>query len=81
MLSKKAQYAFHALSYRVERVDEGPVLISKIAEEKGIFQKFLEAILLELKRGGILGSKKGKGGLLPDKSPQRSASYPCHSVD
>ena len=61
MLSKKAQYAFHALSYLVERADEGPVLISKIAEEKGISQKFLEAILLELKRGGILGSKKGKG--------------------
>lgn len=62
MLSKKAQYAFHALSYLVERAEEGPVLISKIAEEKGISQKFLEAILLELKRGGILGSKKGKGG-------------------
>ena len=62
MLSKKAQYAFHALSFLVEYADQGPVLISKIAEEKGISQKFLEAILLELKRGGILGSKKGKGG-------------------
>ena len=62
MLSKKAQYAFHALTYLVEQVERGPVLISEIAQEKQISQKFLEAILLELKRGGILGSKKGKGG-------------------
>lgn len=62
MLSKKAQYAFHALSYLVEKKEDGPVLISAIAKEKNISQKFLEAILLELKRGGLLGSKKGKGG-------------------
>lgn len=62
MLSKKAQYAFHALTYLVEHAEQGPTLISTIASEKGISQKFLEAILLELKRGGILGSKKGKGG-------------------
>lgn len=41
---------------------EGPTLISTIAEEENIPQKFLEAILLELKNDGILGSKKGKGG-------------------
>ncbi|MCH2199718.1 MAG: Rrf2 family transcriptional regulator [Flavobacteriales bacterium] len=62
MLSKKAQYAFHALTYLVEKEGEGPVQISNIAQEKGISLKFLEIILLELKRGGILGSKKGKGG-------------------
>jgi Rrf2 family protein len=62
MLSKKAVYAFHALSYLSERNQNSPVLISEIAREKNISQKFLEQILLELKKGGILGSKKGKGG-------------------
>jgi Rrf2 family protein len=38
------------------------VLISSIAESERIPQKFLEAILLELKRNGYLNSKKGKGG-------------------
>jgi Rrf2 family protein len=38
------------------------VLISKVAKEEGIPQKFLELILLELKNHGILQSKKGKGG-------------------
>lgn len=62
MLSKKSQYAFRALSYLVGKKNEGPVLISDIASEKKIPVKFLENILLELKKGEILDSKKGKGG-------------------
>lgn len=62
MLSKKTQYAFHALTYLAENLDKGPVLISEISQERKISLKFLENILLELKKAGILGSKKGKGG-------------------
>ncbi len=62
MLSRKAQYAFRALTLLVDKYQEGPVLISEIAKKKRIPVKFLENILLELKRGGILDSKKGKGG-------------------
>src|SRR5688500_15239609 len=62
MLSKKSQYAFNALTYLAEKYNSGPVLISEIAKEKQIPLKFLENILLELKKAGMLGSKKGKGG-------------------
>jgi Rrf2 family protein len=62
MLSNKAQYAFRALTYLVDKYNEGPVLISDIARKKKIPLKFLENILLELKKAGILESKKGKGG-------------------
>ena len=62
MLSKKSQYAFKALGYLAERYKEGPVLISEIASKKKIPLKFLENILLELKKADILDSKKGKGG-------------------
>ena len=62
MLSKKAKYAMLALVHLAKHQDEGPVLISKIAEEENIPQKFLEAILLDLKKDGMLASKKGKGG-------------------
>ena len=62
MLSKKSQYAFKALTYLTEKFNEGPVLISEIARKKRIPLKFLENILLELKKAGILDSKKGKGG-------------------
>ena len=62
MLSKKTKYALHALTYLGKHKDEGTVLIHDIAEEHGISHKFLENILLELRKAGYLGSKKGKGG-------------------
>jgi len=62
MLSKKSQYAFKALIYLTEKYKHGPVLISEISKKKKIPLKFLENILLELKKADILDSKKGKGG-------------------
>lgn len=62
MLSKKTQYAFRALGVLVENYNKGPVLISDIARRKKIPLKFLENILLQLRKEGILESKKGKGG-------------------
>lgn len=62
MLSKKTKYGLKALSYISQKEIGTPILISEIAEEKNIPRKFLEAILLQLKNSGFLGSKKGKGG-------------------
>ncbi|MFN5237343.1 MAG: RrF2 family transcriptional regulator [Bacteroidota bacterium] len=62
MLSKKAQYAIKALSYLSERYEQGPVLIGEISEKQQIPLKFLERILLDLNKAGVLSSKKGKGG-------------------
>jgi Rrf2 family protein len=72
MLSMKSQYAFKALTYLSEKFNEGPVLISEIAKKKKIPLKFLENILLELKKAEILDSKKGKGGgYFLKKSPDK----------
>ncbi|UTW62034.1 Rrf2 family transcriptional regulator [bacterium SCSIO 12741] len=62
MISKKTKYALLALGYLAEKYDQGPQLISEIAVETKIPKKFLEAILLELKKIGVLSSKMGKGG-------------------
>lgn len=62
MLSKKTQYAFQALMYLAQNQKNGPVLIAEIAQKKKIPLKFLENILLEMRKDGILESKKGKGG-------------------
>lgn len=62
MLSKKTKYAINALVYLAKCKTDQPTLISEIAQHENIPQKFLEAILLDLKRSGILASKKGKGG-------------------
>lgn len=48
--------------YLAQKQEEGPVLIAEIALKRNIPLKFLENILLELKKNGILDSKKGKGG-------------------
>lgn len=62
MLSSKTKYGLHAVIYLTRKFDKGPILISELAKAEHIPQKFLEAILLELKNHGILQSKKGKGG-------------------
>ena len=62
MLSKKTQYAMKALAYMAERKKDGPLLIAEISKKKKIPLKFLENILLELKKADLLESKKGKGG-------------------
>ena len=62
MLSKKTKYAFHALTYLGKQEEKVPTLISEIAVETKVPKKFLEAILLDLKKAGILTSKMGKGG-------------------
>jgi Rrf2 family protein len=62
MLNKKTQYALQALMFLAEQQNYEPVLIAVIAEKKQIPLKFLESILLQLKKEGILESKKGKNG-------------------
>jgi Rrf2 family protein len=62
ILSKKTQYAIVALTRLAKDYNNGPIQIKEIAESEKIPQSFLENILLELRKMGILGSKLGKSG-------------------
>ncbi|MDD3457871.1 MAG: Rrf2 family transcriptional regulator [Weeksellaceae bacterium] len=62
MLTKRAKYGLKAMKYLAEQPTASPVLISEISEQENIPFKFLQGILLSLKRHGFLDSKKGKGG-------------------
>ena len=62
MLSMKAKYGLRALTLLAREYGKGPILIGDLARQERIPQKFLEIILLDLKKKGILQSKKGKGG-------------------
>ncbi len=62
MLSKKSKYAIKALLALAKEYGKGPVLISSISDNENIPKKFLEAILLEFRKTGVLGSKRGVGG-------------------
>jgi Rrf2 family protein len=71
MLSQKGRYALHALIVLAEHDGEEPMMIADIAEEAGVPRKFLEQILLELRKRGILRSLRGRsGGYLLAKSPK-----------
>jgi Rrf2 family protein len=62
LLSRKAKYGIKAMIVLGKKYGTSPVLISEIARQEHIPQKFLEAILLNLKHHKLLESKKGKGG-------------------
>lgn len=62
MLSQKAKYALQAVLVMAARADDIPVHIADIAASEGIPRKFLEAILLELRKHGVLTSRRGPGG-------------------
>jgi Rrf2 family protein len=62
MLSKKTKYGIKALTF-IARQEKGvKVQIATISESENISHKFLESILLTLRKAGVLGAKKGKGG-------------------
>ena len=62
MISKKTKYGLKALGYLAKQPEGKVTLISEIAEKQNISHKFLESILLTLKKQGVLGSRRGKGG-------------------
>jgi Rrf2 family protein len=62
MISKKTIYAFKALIHLAGTPSGQPVLIADLAINENIPKKFLEFILLSLRKGGILQSRIGKGG-------------------
>jgi Rrf2 family protein len=61
-ISKRTQYGLKAMLALGKRYRQKPVLIATLSREESIPLKFLEVILLDLKRHGLLESKKGKGG-------------------
>lgn len=64
-LSSKGRYAVRALFDIAFYNDGQPTQVRDIAERQGIPQRFLEQIFQDLKRAGIVGSKRGpQGGYL-----------------
>ena len=74
MLSQKARYALRALFALGAHKGREPVMIADIAEQANVPRKFLEQILLELKKSGIVHSQRGKfGGYTLGRPPENIA--------
>ncbi|HIQ16389.1 MAG TPA: Rrf2 family transcriptional regulator [Novosphingobium capsulatum] len=60
MLSNKGKYGLKAMTHLVGVTQ--PMLADDIAKDNAIPRKFLDVILMELKRAGLVSGKKGRGG-------------------
>lgn len=61
-ISARADYAVRAALELAVRQDDGPVKAEEIAAVQDIPHKFLEGILGDLRRAGIVESRRGGGG-------------------
>jgi Rrf2 family protein len=71
-LSKKTEYALRALAeLAIRGQEEGHVQAQELARGEKIPVKFLEQILLSLKKAGIVQSRRGAGGgYVLNRSPE-----------
>ena len=75
MLSQKARYALRAMLHMAEHEKAGSLQIADIAEGASVPRKFLEQILLELKRRGLVHSIRGRNGGYNLGRPTREISF------
>ncbi|MER6462935.1 Rrf2 family transcriptional regulator [Streptomyces sp. NPDC093272] len=61
-ISARADYAVRAVLELAVRQDDGPVKAEELAGAQDIPHKFLEGILGDLRRAGIVDSRRGGGG-------------------
>ncbi|MBU1148109.1 MAG: Rrf2 family transcriptional regulator [Candidatus Omnitrophica bacterium] len=70
-VSYKCDYAFKAMLELALNYNKGVVSIQELAKKGDIPDKFLEQVLLTLKKGGFVDSKRGvSGGYLLAKPPE-----------
>ena len=70
MLAQKTRYALRSLLYLAEDSGEAPVRLARIAQTQQVPPKYLELIMLELKKAGLVTSVRGpKGGYRLTRDP------------
>lgn len=62
MLTRRSKYGLKALFFLAREHARGPIPASEVASREGIPEKFLQGILLDLTRRGIVSSRRGQGG-------------------
>lgn len=62
MVNKRTKYGLNALLVLARAQGEAPLSAAVIADRARVPVKFLEAILLDLRKAGMIVSRKGRGG-------------------
>jgi len=71
MLAQKTRYALRSLLFLAEEGGGAPVQLARIAETQQVPPKYLELIMLALKKAGLVTSTRGpRGGYVLARPPQ-----------
>ncbi len=62
MISTKGRYALRVMIDLAEHAEDGAVPLKDIAERQEISKKYLEIIVKDLVKGGLVKGSSGKGG-------------------
>jgi len=69
-LSTRGRYGLRAMIDMAQSEDKGPIATHTIAERQGISERYLEQLMVPLKRAGLVKSIRGsQGGYILGKSP------------
>lgn len=71
MLSQTCEYALRAVTYVAQHDQDGLVLAREIASQTNVPLKYLQKILRDLVRRGVLSSARGIGGGFRLRKPAR----------
>src|SRR5665647_2430709 len=71
-LSTRGRYGLRAMVDMAQSEDKGPIAIRTIAERQGISERYLEQLMVPLKRAGLVKSVRGsQGGYNLGRDPEK----------
>ena len=74
-VSAKELYGLRAMSEFARHFGQGPLSLSEVAQTQGISQAYLEQIAIDLRRAGLLHSKRGAhGGYSLARAPESTTA-------
>ncbi|MEW5919579.1 MAG: Rrf2 family transcriptional regulator [Bacillota bacterium] len=75
-LSTRARYAARAMLELAANYGEGPLQLKEIAKKQEISEKYLEQVLISLRKEGFIHTQKGnRGGYMLAVSPREITLY------
>ena len=74
-VSAKELYGLRAMGEFARYHGKGPLSLAQVARTQGISQAYLEQIAIDLRRAGLLGSKRGvRGGYFLIRAPEETTA-------
>lgn len=74
-VTAKELYGLRAMGEFARRFGQGPLSLTEVAQTQGISQAYLEQIAIDLRKAGLLQSKRGaQGGYFLARAPEATTA-------